>query len=87
MWQQELAEAGDDGQRRYEDETPPGARTSEGLNHAINSAVESRKQKLSAPFNKCLTIANPVNSEDFLDEVSALCFIQFIFCLGFCSYI
>jgi hypothetical protein len=87
MWQQELAEAGDEGQRRYEDETPPEARTSESLNHAINSAVELKKQKLSAPFKKCLSIVNPANGVDFLDEVRALCYIQFIYLEVICSHL
>jgi hypothetical protein len=66
--QKELTEAGDEGQRWYEDETQPGEQTEHGLNNAINSAIESKKHKLNAPFNKYLTLANPRNGEDFLEE-------------------
>jgi hypothetical protein len=82
--QQDIAEAADEGQRRYEDETAPGKRTVDGLQTAMNSAMETRRLKLTAPFNKYLTIANPVNGKDFLDEVPfepnlnvGFCFIPF----------
>jgi hypothetical protein len=54
------------------------------LRLAMNSAMETRRLKLTAPFNKYLTIANPVNGKDFLDEVPfepnlnvGFCFIPF----------
>jgi hypothetical protein len=31
--------------------------------------MENKRFKLNAPFNKYLTIANPANGKDFLDEV------------------
>jgi hypothetical protein len=68
-YQQEIAEASDDGQQRYEEETPAGKRTAEGLETAVNNAISLKKQKLNAPFTKYLTIANPVNGSDFLEEV------------------
>jgi hypothetical protein len=36
----------------------------------MNTAMEAKKTKLNAPFMKHLTIANPTNGKDFLDEVS-----------------
>jgi hypothetical protein len=82
--QQDIAKAANEGQRRYEDETTPGKRTVDGLQNAMNSAMETRRLKLTAPFNKYLTIANPVNGKDFLDEVPfvpnfnvGFCFIPF----------
>jgi hypothetical protein len=70
--QQEIIEAGDEGQRRYEDETPVGKQTAPGLENAINNAVIIKKQKLSAPFAKYLAIANPGNGSEFLEEASSL---------------
>jgi hypothetical protein len=67
--QQDIAEASDEGQRRYEDETPARRGTVDRLNHAMNSVMEAKKTKLNAPFMKHLTIANPANGKDFLDEV------------------
>jgi hypothetical protein len=42
-YQQEIAEASDDGQQRYEEETPAGKRTAEGLETAINNAISLKK--------------------------------------------
>jgi hypothetical protein len=69
LYQHEIAEAGDEGQRRYEDETPAGKRTAAGLEKAINTAINLKKQKLNAPFTKYLIIANPSNGSEFLEEV------------------
>ena len=65
-------EAGDEGQRRYEEETHRRKRTAEGLNAAINGAMESKRKALTAPFTKFLAIANPANGKNFLPEVIAL---------------
>jgi hypothetical protein len=67
--QHEIQEAGDEGQRQYEDETLLQHRTHKGLTDAINNAIDLKKHKLNAPFNKYLSIANPANGEEFLSEV------------------
>jgi hypothetical protein len=54
--QQEITDAGDEGQRRYDEETPPQLRTGNGLSAAINNAIEAKKTKLTAPFTKYLAI-------------------------------
>jgi hypothetical protein len=54
--QQEIAEVGDEGHRRYDEETPPQLRTGNGLSAAINNAIEAKKTKLTAPFTKYLAI-------------------------------
>ena len=56
--QQDLAEAGDDAQRKYEDEMEEALGTSKGLIAAIFVTMEAKRQKLSASFNKLLIIAN-----------------------------
>jgi hypothetical protein len=68
--QQDIAETGDKGQRRYEDKRPARRRTIDGLNHAMNTVMEAKKTKLNVPFMKHLTIANLANGKEFLDEVS-----------------
>ena len=68
-------EAGDEGQRRYEEETPRRRRTAEGLNAAINGAMEAKRKALTAPFTKFLAIANPANGKNFLPEVFEFLFV------------
>ena len=46
--QQEMAEASDEGQRRYEEETPVGKQTTVGLEATINNAITLKRQKLNA---------------------------------------
>jgi hypothetical protein len=65
--QQEIAEAGDEGQRKYEDDTDVAMRTEAGLNNAINSTMDLKRSKLNA--GKYLAIANPRNGDGFLAEV------------------
>jgi hypothetical protein len=67
--QQEIAEAGDEGQRKYEDDTDVAMRTEAGLTNAINIAMDLKRSKLNAPFTKYLAIANPGNGDGFLAEV------------------
>jgi hypothetical protein len=67
--QQEIAEAGDKGQRRYDEETPPQLRMDNGLSTAINSTIEAKKAKLTTPFTKYLAISNLTFGLDFLHEV------------------
>ena len=67
--QQELAEAGDEAQRKYEDETDPDSRTASGLTNAISVGTEARRQKLTTAFTKYLSIANITNGKHFLSEV------------------
>lgn len=62
-------EAGDEGQRKYEEDTLRRRRTAQGLNAAINGAMEAKRKALTAPFNKHLAIANPANGKNFLAEV------------------
>jgi hypothetical protein len=57
--QQEIAEAGDEGQRKYEDDTD--------VANAINSTMDLKRSKLNA--GKYLAIANPRNGDGFLAEV------------------
>jgi hypothetical protein len=63
-------EAGDEGQRRYEEETNPKRQTTAGLTTAINTAMDVKRAKLLTSFIKFLTIANPCNGSQFLEEVS-----------------
>ncbi|KAG0597119.1 hypothetical protein M758_UG312600 [Ceratodon purpureus] len=65
---QEISEAGDEGQRRYKEETPRRRRTADGLLQAINGAMEAKKKSLSPAFTKFLTISNPANGRSFLTE-------------------
>ena len=67
--QQEIAKAGDEGQRKYEDDTDIAMRTEVGLNNTINSAMDLKRSKLNAPFTKYLAIVNPRNGDGFLAEV------------------
>ena len=67
--QHDIAEAGDDAQRRYEEETPVESRSASGLRAAINAAMDAKKAKLNTPFTKYLAIANPHNEVSFLLEV------------------
>ena len=67
--QQELAEAGDEAQRRYEDETDPDSRTASGLTSAISAGTEAKRQKLTTAFTKYLSIANLENGKHFLSEI------------------
>ena len=70
--QQEITEAGDEGQRRYEEEVPRRRRTAEGLLQAINGAMEAKRKSFSSGFTKLLTISNPGNGKSFLTEVILL---------------
>ncbi|KAG0631975.1 hypothetical protein M758_1G295400 [Ceratodon purpureus] len=70
IYSQDIMEAGDEGQRRYEEETHRRRRTAEGLNAAINGAMEAKRKALTAPFNKFLAIANPANGKNFLPEIA-----------------
>ena len=51
------------------EESKDGNRTESGMRAAISSAMDSRRQKLNAPFTKHLAIANPHNGSTFLMEV------------------
>ncbi|KAG0574790.1 hypothetical protein KC19_VG291500 [Ceratodon purpureus] len=77
IYSQEM-EAGDEGQRRYEEETPRRRQTADGFNAAINGAMELKRKALTAPFNKFLAIANPANRRNSLPEVLDF-FIIFFF--------
>ena len=68
--QQELAEAGDEAQRRYEDETDFDSRTAASITSAISAGTEAKQQKLTIAFTKYLSIANSTNGKYFLSEVS-----------------
>jgi hypothetical protein len=80
-----LAKVGDERQRLYEDETLPGERTSDGLNQASYSIVETKKHKSNASFNKYLTFVNPANSADFLEEICGLSYHHLILSKVECS--
>ena len=67
--QHEITEAGDEGQRRYKDETPRRRRIANGLMKAINGAMDAKRKTLSAAFTKYLSISNPANGKQFLMEV------------------
>ena len=67
--QQELAEAGDEAQRKYEEETDKNSRATIGLTSAITADIEAKQQKLTTAFTKYLSIVNPANGTQFLSEV------------------
>ena len=67
--QQELAEAGDETQRKYEEERDEDSRTATDLIIAITADVEAKQQKLTTAFTKYLSIANLANGAQFLSEV------------------
>ena len=69
--QQELAEAGNEGQRNYKEETDEDSRTATGLTTAITAGIEAKQQKLTTTFTKYLSIANPANGTQFLSEVQS----------------
>ena len=54
--QQDLAEAGDEAHRKYVEESKDGNRTKSGMRATISSAMDSKHQKLNAPFTKHLSI-------------------------------
>lgn len=45
-------------------------RTASGLTSAISNAMEAKRVKVNAPFNKYLAISNPANGAGFLEEVN-----------------
>ena len=51
------------------EESKDGNRTESGMRAAISSAMDSRRQKLNAPFTKLLAITNLHNGSMFLMEV------------------
>ena len=51
------------------EESKDGNRTESGMRAAMSSAMDSRRQKLNAPFTKHLAIANLHNGSTFLIEV------------------
>ena len=67
--QQELAEARDEAQTRYEDEADPNSRIVAGLTSAFSAGIEAKWQKLTTAFTKYLSIANLANGKHFLSEV------------------
>ena len=67
--QQELAEVGNDAQRKYEEETDEDSRTATGLTSTITAGNEAKRKKLTTAFTKYLSIANPANGTQFLFEV------------------
>ena len=67
--QQELAEVGDEAQRKYEEEKDEDSRTAIGLTSAITAGIEAKRRKLTTAFTKYLSIANPANGAQFLSEV------------------
>ena len=66
---QDIAEAGDEAHRKYVEESKDGNRTESSMRAIISSAMDSRHQKLNAPFTKHLAIANLHNGSTFLMEV------------------
>ena len=69
IMQQELTEAGDEAQRRYEEETDPDSHIASGLTSAISAGTDAKRQKLTIAFTKYLSIANLANGKHFLSEV------------------
>ena len=67
--QKEIAEVGNEDQRKYKDDTNVTMCTKAGLNNAINSTMDLKRSKLNAPFTKYLAIVNPGNGDGFLAEV------------------
>ena len=67
--QQEIAEARDKGQRRYDKETLPQLYMGNGLYVAINIAIKAKKAKLTIPFTKYLAISNLAFGPNFVHEV------------------
>ena len=52
--QQELAEAGDKAQRKYEEEIDEESRIATGLTSAIIAGIEAKRQKLTTASTKYL---------------------------------
>ena len=69
LLQQDIAEAGDEAQRKFEDEHDKSNRSAAGLRGAIVAAMEAKRKQLNTPFTKFLSIANPHNDANFLIEV------------------
>ena len=67
--QQDIVEASDEAHWRYVEENIDGNQTKSGMRAAISSTMDSKRQKLNAPFTKHLAIANPHNGSTFLMEV------------------
>ena len=71
--QQDIAEAGDEAQRKFEDEHDKSSRSAAGLRGAIVATMEAKRKQLNTPFTKFLSIANPHNGANFLIEVRMIC--------------
>ena len=71
--QQDIAEAGDKAQRKFEDEHDKSSRSAVGLRGAIVATMEAKQKQLNTPFTKFLSIANPHNRANFLIEVRMIC--------------
>ena len=67
--QHDIAKAGDDTLRNYENETLADSKTTSSMRSAINAALDAKKAKLNTPFTKYLAIVNPHNGTSFLMEV------------------
>ena len=67
--QQDISKAGDEAQRKYEEEHREGTQTESGFRASISSAMDAKCQKLNTPFTKHLAIVNPHNGITFLMEV------------------
>ena len=72
FFQQDIAEAGDEGQRKFEDEHDKSSRSAAGLRVAIIAAMEAKRKQLNTPFTKFLSIANPHNGANFLIRVQMI---------------
>ena len=66
---QDITEAGDKVQRKFEDEHDKSSRSAADLRGAIVAAMEAKQKQLNTPFTKFLSIANPHNGANFLIEV------------------
>ena len=69
LLQQDIAEAGDEAQRKFKDEHDKSNKSAAGLRGAIIAAMEAKRKQLNTPFTKFLSIANPHNGANFLIEV------------------
>ena len=67
--QQDIAEALDKAQRKFEDKHDKSSRPAAGLRRAIVATMEAKRKQLNTPFTKFLSIANPHNGTNFLIEV------------------
>ena len=67
--QQEIAQSVDTTVRRYNEVTPEDERTPEQHMHAMRSGAHERTSKLNVKMSKLVAVANPANSQGFLDEV------------------